>query len=53
VAELKANGIEDASMATGESGQFDVFADGELVFSKEQVDRHAEPGEVLGLLQAR
>jgi hypothetical protein len=29
-----------------------VIADGKLVFSKQQVGRHAEPGEVLGLLQA-
>jgi hypothetical protein len=29
-----------------------VIADGRLVFSKEQVGRHAEPGEVLAALQA-
>jgi hypothetical protein len=28
-----------------------VIADGQLVFSKQQAGRHAEPGEVLGLLQ--
>jgi hypothetical protein len=28
-----------------------VIADGELVFSKQQLGRHAEPGEVLGLLR--
>jgi hypothetical protein len=27
-----------------------VIADGELVFSKQKLGRHAEPGEVLGLL---
>jgi hypothetical protein len=27
-----------------------VIADGKVVFSKQQVGRHAEPGEVLGLL---
>jgi hypothetical protein len=27
-----------------------VIADGELVFSKQELGRHAEPGEVLGLL---
>jgi hypothetical protein len=27
-----------------------VIADGKLVFSKQQVGRHAEPGEVLELL---
>jgi len=28
-----------------------VIADGKLVFSKQQLGRHAEPGEVLGLLR--
>jgi hypothetical protein len=28
-----------------------VIANGQLVFSKQQVGRHAEPGEVLGLLR--
>jgi hypothetical protein len=28
-----------------------VIADGKLVFSKQQVGRHAEPGEVLRMLQ--
>jgi hypothetical protein len=30
---------------------FDVTLDGELVFSKKQVGRHAQPGEVLRLIQ--
>jgi hypothetical protein len=29
-----------------------VIADGKLVFSKQQLGRHAEPGEVLGLLRS-
>jgi hypothetical protein len=49
VAELNANGF-DAVARQGETSQFDVIADGKLVFSKQQVGRHAEPGEVLGLL---
>jgi hypothetical protein len=28
-----------------------VLADGQLVFSKQQVGRHADPGEVLALLR--
>jgi len=35
----------------GEKSQFDVVADGKLVFSKQQVGRHAEPGEVLRLMR--
>jgi hypothetical protein len=49
VAEL--NGLGHiAEMAPGEKSQFDVFADGELIFSKLELGRHAEPGEVAGLL---
>jgi len=47
---LNANG-HDATAARGDSGQFDVIADGRLVFSKEKAGRHAGPGEVLSLLQ--
>ncbi|MCI0372366.1 MAG: Rdx family protein [candidate division NC10 bacterium] len=32
-------------------GVFEVTVDGKLVFSKKALRRHAEPGEVVGLLQ--
>jgi len=32
-------------------GVFEVVVDGELVFSKKALDRHAEPGEVLSLVK--
>jgi selenoprotein W-related protein len=32
---------------------FDVVVDGDLVFSKKQVGRHAEPGEVVRLIRER
>ena len=51
MAELKAAGY-DAVDIPGEKSQFDVIADGRLVFSKEQVGRHAEPGEVLAAIRA-
>ena len=35
--------------ATG--GVFDVCVNGELIFSKKAVDRHAEPGEVRAGIQ--
>ena len=41
--------IEDLTLTTGASGVFDVKGDGELVYSKAQTGRHAEPGEVLDL----
>jgi hypothetical protein len=51
VAELKAAGY-DAVDIPGEKSQFDVIAEGQVVFSKEQVGRHAEPGEVLAAIRA-
>ena len=50
MAELKAEGY-DAVDIPGEKSQFDVIADGQLVFSKQRVGRHAEPGEVLAALR--
>jgi selT/selW/selH-like putative selenoprotein len=42
------------AMATpGSTGQFDVTADGELVFSKWEVGRFPEDGEIRGLLAGR
>ena len=32
-------------------GVFDVVVDGDLVFSKKAIGRHAAPGEVVGLLR--
>jgi len=32
-------------------GVFEVTVDDELVFSKKALRRHAEPGEVVGLIQ--
>jgi hypothetical protein len=48
---LKERGF-DATITAGRSGQFDVLDDGRLVFSKHDVDRFPEPGEVLALLQS-
>ena len=46
---LNANGIE-ASIAEGAKSQFDVLADGELVFSKQREHRFPEEDEILVLL---
>ena len=50
MAELHAAGYE-AIDTPGEKSQFDVLVDGQLVFSKQQVGRHAEPGEVLAAVR--
>ena len=46
MAELNGTG-HIAEMQEGERSQFDVFADGELVFSKQREDRFPEIGDLL------
>jgi predicted Rdx family selenoprotein len=46
---LNAAGHE-ASATEGEKSQYDVVADGELVFSKQREGRFPEDDEVVGLL---
>ena len=43
----------DASVVEGEQSQYDVLADGELVFSKQREGRFPEDDEILALLSAR
>jgi selT/selW/selH-like putative selenoprotein len=40
-------------VAVGKRGQFDVVADGHLVFSKQTAERFPEPEEIISALQAR
>ena len=42
----------DIKMVPSGGGVFEVSADGKLVFSKKALRRHAEPGEVVRLIQA-
>jgi selenoprotein W-related protein len=39
--------IDELRLVTGSKGVFDVEVDGELIYSKHQTGRHANPGEVL------
>jgi selenoprotein W-related protein len=41
--------IESLTLRTGTKGVYDVTVDGELIYSKAETGRHAEPGEVLDL----
>lgn len=41
--------IESFTFITGTKGVFDLQVDGESLFSKKQIGRHAEPGEALQL----
>jgi len=49
-AELQRNGF-DAEAREGGKSQFDVVADGAVVFSKQKTHRFPHDGEVLGLLR--
>jgi len=45
--------IETIELLPSSKGRFEVTVDGELVFSKATLGRHAEPGEVAGLVRER
>lgn len=42
----------DVTLTASGGGVFEVRLDGRLVFSKKQLGRHAQPGEILALLRA-
>jgi selenoprotein W-related protein len=39
--------ISELTFITGDKGVFDVKVDDQLIYSKAETGRHAEPGEVL------
>jgi len=43
--------IETITLVPSDGGKFEVTVNSELLFSKSQLHRHAEPGEVLGLVR--
>jgi selenoprotein W-related protein len=43
--------IENFTMVPSDGGRFEVSVNGDLIYSKLQTNRHAEPGEVAGLLR--
>lgn len=45
--------IDSLTLTTGSKGVFDVTVDGEVLYSKHDLGRHAEPGEVLELFTER
>ena len=45
--------FRDVRLIPSKGGVFEVIVDGDLVFSKKELRRHANPGEVVGLLEAR
>jgi selenoprotein W-related protein len=47
------NQIDQISLIPGKNGVFEVTVDGALIFSKAELGRHAEPGEVVRLMGER
>jgi len=43
--------VESVVLVPSDGGRFEVTVNGELLYSKLGNHRHAEPGEVLGLLR--
>jgi selenoprotein W-related protein len=43
----------DVRLLPSSGGVFEVKVDGDLIFSKKALRRHAEPGEVVKLIRAR
>jgi selenoprotein W-related protein len=43
--------IESLELIPSDGGRFEVSVNGKLVYSKLQTKRHAEPGEVVGLVR--
>jgi selenoprotein W-related protein len=42
--------IESVTLIPSDGGRFEVTVNGTLIYSKLQTKRHAEPGEVVGLI---
>ena len=45
--------INGFRLVVSDGGRFEFSTNDELIFSKKQLGRHAEPGEVIGLLRKR
>jgi selenoprotein W-related protein len=43
--------IEELRLIPSDGGKFEVTVNGQLLYSKLSTHRHAEPGEVLGLVR--
>ena len=43
--------IESITLVPSDGGRFEVSANNELIYSKLKTNRHAEPGEIVHLVQ--
>ena len=44
--------IETMVLIPSDGGRFEITLNDQLIYSKLETGRHAEPGEILGLIQA-
>ena len=45
--------IKTVDLIPSSKGRFEVILDGELIFSKASLGRHAQPGEVAGIVREK
>ena len=45
--------VGDIDLVPSSGGRFEVTLDGDLIFSKADLGRHAEPGEIVGIVSER
>ena len=45
--------LDSITLIRGAGGRFEVTVDGNLIFSKAELKRHAQPGEVVQKIQER
>lgn len=45
--------IENVELVASSKGRFEVTLDGDLIFSKAALGRHANPGEIAGIVRDR
>jgi selenoprotein W-related protein len=43
--------IETVTLVPSDGGRFEVTVNGQLIYSKLETKRHAQPGEVIGLVR--
>jgi selenoprotein W-related protein len=43
--------IEGVTLVPSDGGRYEISVNDQLIYSKLQTGRHAEPGEVIGLIQ--
>lgn len=45
--------MEQLTIVPSGGGVFEVAVDGDLIFSKKKISRHAEPGEIEAIIRSR